>query len=126
MGMTRLMRGIAPMGVHMMLRATPTSVAPGTVSFVASNLGWRAHELVILPLTAGAAAGQRVPGPDGRVDETGSLGEASNSCADGTGEGIDSGAVSWTTVVLRPGRYELICNLRNHYADGMFDELSVK
>lgn len=126
MGMTAPMRGVAPMGARMMLRATPTSVAAGTVSFVASNRGWRTHELVILPLAAGASAGQRIPGSDGRVDETGSLGEASSSCAAGTGEGIASGAAGWTTVTLEAGRYELVCNLRNHYANGMFDEITVR
>jgi uncharacterized cupredoxin-like copper-binding protein len=125
MGMTTTMGGVAPMGAHMRLSATPSSVPAGTVTLVASNLGWRTHELVILPLANGAAAGQRVPGADGKVDETGSLGEASSSCSAGTGEGIASGAVSWTTVVLKPGRYELVCNLRNHYADGMYQELTV-
>jgi len=28
-------------------------------------------------------------------------------------------------VTLPPGRYELICNLPNHYADGMYQELVV-
>ena len=45
--------------------------------------------------------------------------------ASGTGDGITSGTVSWTTVTLPPGRYELICNLPNHYADGMYQELVV-
>jgi uncharacterized cupredoxin-like copper-binding protein len=33
--------------------------------------------------------------------------------------------VGWTTIDLRPGRYELVCNLRNHYANGMHQELDV-
>ncbi len=125
MGMTRMMGGTAPLGAHMMLRAAPATIPAGQISIVASNLGWRTHELVILPLAAGAVAGQRVPGSDGKVAETGSLGEASHSCGSGTGEGITSGTVSWTTVTLRPGHYELICNLPNHYADGMYQELVV-
>ena len=80
---------------------------------------------MILPLAGGAAAGQRVPGSDGKVAETGSLGEASHSCGSGTGNGITSGTVSWTTVALPPDPYELICNLPNHYADGMYQELVV-
>jgi uncharacterized cupredoxin-like copper-binding protein len=119
MGMTRMIGGTAPLSAHMMLRVSPATIPAGQISVVASNLGWRTHELVILPLAAGAAAGQRVPGGDGKVAETGSLGEASHSCGSGTGEGITSGTVSWTTVTLPPGRYELICNLPNHYADGM-------
>jgi len=125
MGMTKMMGGTAPMGAHMMLMAAPASVPAGRVSLVASNMGWRTHELVILPLAAGSTAGQLVPGPDGKVDETASMGEASKKCAAGTGDGITAGSVGWTTVTLTRGRYELICNLVNHYADGMHQELTV-
>ncbi len=123
--MGRMMGGTAPRGVPMMLRASTSSVPAGQVSLVAANLGGRVHELVILPLADGAVAGQRVPGADGQVDETGSLGEASASCAAGTGDGIAPGTVGWTTVTLAPGRYELVCNLPNHYAAGMYQELVV-
>ncbi len=125
MGMTQKMGGTAPMGAHMMLRAAPATAPAGQISLVASNMGWRTHELVILPLAAGTAAGQRAAGSDGKVVETGSLGESSSSCAAGTGEGITAGAVGWTTVTLARGRYELLCNLANHYADGMHQELVI-
>jgi len=125
MGMTRMMGGVAPMGSHMMLRALPATVPAGKVSFVVGNMGWRTHEMVVLPLAPGQAAGQRVPGADGKVDETGSLGEASASCAAGTGEGIKAGTVGWVTLNLAPGRYEVVCNLRNHYANGMHQLLVV-
>ncbi|MEO7058905.1 MAG: hypothetical protein ABI083_04255 [Lapillicoccus sp.] len=126
MGMTQMMGGDAPMGARMTLAPTPTTVPAGVVSLVAQNLGWRTHELVVLPLEGAAAAGQRVPGADGKVDETGSLGEASASCAGGSGEGITTGAVGWATLTLAPGRYELVCNLKNHYANGMYHELDVR
>ena len=126
MGMTRVSGGTAPLGAPMMLRAQPVSVPAGRVSLVAANLGWRTHELVVLPLASGASDGQRVPGADGKVDEAGSLGEASRSCAPGTGDGIESGAVGWVTLDLAPGRYELVCNLTNHYADGMHQALVVR
>jgi uncharacterized cupredoxin-like copper-binding protein len=125
MGMTQMMGGVAPLAAHMRLRAAPATVAAGTVTLVAMNLGWRTHELVVVPLAVGAEAGQRIPGPDGKVDETGSLGEASTSCGAGAGDGIHAGSVGWTTLTLAPGRYELLCNLRNHYADGMYQELVV-
>ena len=125
MGMSQMMGGTAPLGAHMMLRAVPASVRAGKVSLVAENRGWRTHELVILPLAPGEQAGQRVPGPDGKADEKGSLGEASASCGAGAGDGIRAGTVSWTTLTLAPGRYELICNLPNHYADGMYQGLRV-
>lgn len=125
MGMSRMMGGIAPMGAPMRLVARPGTVRSGPVSFVVENSGWRTHELVVLPLAAGAVAGQRVPGQDGTVDESGSLGEASASCVAGEGDGIGSGAVGWVTVTLAPGHYELVCNLENHYANGMRQELVV-
>jgi uncharacterized cupredoxin-like copper-binding protein len=125
MGMTQMMDGVAPMGAHMSASVSPPTVAAGQVSLVASNRGWRTHELVMLPLANDATAGQRIPGGDGKVDETGSLGEASKSCSSGIGDGIHSGAVGWITITLAPGQYELICNLQNHYADGMHQELTV-
>lgn len=126
MGMSRMMGGDAPLGAHMMLRAFPAVVPAGTVTLVVENVGWRTHEVVVLPLAAGQAAGDRVPAADGKVDETGSLGEASASCAEGSGEGIDSGTVGWTSLTLAPGRYELVCNLRNHYANGMYQAITVR
>jgi uncharacterized cupredoxin-like copper-binding protein len=125
MNMQRMIGGTAPLGAHMMLRGAPATIRSGQVSFVTENFGWRSHELVILPLGRDAEAGQRTPGPDGKIDETGSLGEASANCVAGTGEGIPSGAVGWVTVTLPPGTYELVCNLANHYADGMYQRVTV-
>ncbi len=125
MGMTQMMGGTAPKGAHMMLRISAATVTAGQVSLVASNLGWRTHELVILKLAGGTATGSRVPATNGKVAETDSVGEASRSCGSGKGDGITSGSVGWTTVTLTPGRYELVCNLPNHYADGMHAQLTV-
>ncbi|HEX7406009.1 MAG TPA: sulfocyanin-like copper-binding protein, partial [Candidatus Nanopelagicaceae bacterium] len=125
MGMTRMMGGDAPRGGHMRLTAIPSTFAAGKVTIVVTNMGWRTHELVVLPLAVDQSAGQRIPGSDGKVDETGSLGEASNSCGAGTGNGITAGSVGWTTLTLAPGRYEFVCNLKNHYANGMYQEVVV-
>jgi uncharacterized cupredoxin-like copper-binding protein len=119
MGMMQTMSGTAPITAVMRLQATPATAPAGQISFVVTNSGWRTHEMVILSLAPGAAAGQRTPGSDGKVSETGSLGEASSGCAAGPGTGITSGSVGWVTATLAPGRYELLCNLANHYADGM-------
>ena len=113
-------------GGMMRLVATPTSVASGQVSFVATNTGSVNHELVVLPLPGNQIVGTRAIQPDGTVDETSSLGEASNSCAAGTGDGIAPGSSSWVTVTLAPGRYELVCNLPGHYAAGMYAQLTVR
>jgi Sulfocyanin (SoxE) domain len=100
-------------------------VPAGTVSLRVVNQGVRTHELVVLPLSAGQIAGARPVGADGRVDETGSLGEASHSCGAGAGDGIAARATGWVTLTLGPGRYELVCNLPGHYAAGMHAELDV-
>lgn len=126
MGMMRMMGGVAPYGSHMMLRAMPSRVPAGQVSLVVANVGWRTHELVVLPLRPGHRAGQRVIGADGRVSEAGSLGEASATCAAGEGDGIRSGAAGWVTLTLPAGSYELVCNLRNHYRSGMRQQLTVE
>lgn len=125
MGMSTMMGGTAPVGARMLLRAAPASVPHGQVSVVADNRGWRTHELVILPLAAGAVAGRRTVGADGKVTEDGSIAEASTSCGAGPGDGITAGSSSWVSLTLPAGRYELVCNLANHYADGMYQELDV-
>ena len=113
-------------GGMMRLTADASSVAHGTVSFVATNLGSINHELVILPLPDNQIVGTRPLRDDSTVDETASIGEASNSCGSDTGDGIAPGASSWTTVTLAPGRYELVCNLPGHYAAGMYTQLTVR
>ena len=120
-----MMGGVAPAGSRMLLTAAPAGSAAGRVTFIAANRGWRIHELVVLPLPPGAAAGERRVRSDGTVDEAGSLAETSAGCAAGTGDGIGSGQVGWVTVSLPTGRYELVCNERNHYVDGMHQEFVV-
>lgn len=118
------MMGNAMMG-RGSITVSPSSVGAGEVSFRVLNAGTVVHELVILPLPS-SGAGSRATGADGTVSETGSLGEASATCGEGTGEGIAPGAAAWVTLQLPAGRYELICNLPGHYASGMFAELDVR
>lgn len=112
-------------GRWMMMRLRPQAVPSGKVSIVAYNHGARPHELLALPLPGGAHVGARRVGPDQTVDENGSLGEASRTCGAGAGEGIAPGGVGWVNLTLKPGRYELVCNLPGHYAAGMATELDV-
>ena len=110
---------------RMRLVTDRTSAAAGTVSLVLSNAGSKAHELVVLPLAAGQQAGTRAVGADQKVDETGSLGEASLTGGSGAGDGIQPGTAGWTTLDLPAGRYEILCNLPGHYAAGMYAEITV-
>lgn len=115
----------APLGIPMRLHTSTTTAPAGQVSFVAQNMARRTHELVILPLAPGQQPGTRTPGADGKIDETGSVGEVSNPCGAGTGDGLTAGTTGWVTLTLAPGRYELVCNEANHYANGMWAELDV-
>ena len=115
----------AMMGGSARIYATPAAVPAGIVSFRVANTGSLVHEFLVLPLAAGSHVGQRPVGTDDRVDEAGSLAEASQTCGAGAGDGIDSGALGWVTVTLTPGHYELVCNLTGHYAAGMYTELVV-
>ncbi len=117
-----MMMGQAPMRASLV--ASPSTVPAGRVSFVVSNTGVLVHELVILPLPTDGP-GTRPTGTDGKIDESQSLGEASHSCGAGVGDGIAPGSTGWTTVNLRAGRYELVCDQPWHYAAGMFDVLTV-
>ena len=132
-GMGGQMRGPMPgpmMGgtagsAMMPVMVTPSTAAAGTVSLRVTNAGVMTHELVVLPLPEGQAVGDRAVGTDGRVDETGSLGEVSRTCGAGSGDGLAPGSTGWTTLQLTAGRYELVCNLPGHYAAGMSALLSV-
>ncbi|MGW9030498.1 sulfocyanin-like copper-binding protein [Streptomyces sp. NPDC055722] len=119
-----------PPGWHgmgmMRLVAYPSTVPAGKVTLRVVNTGALSHEVVVLPLPVGQAAGERAVGSNGRVAETGSLGEASRTCGAGSGDGIVPGATGWSTVTLEPGRYELVCNFPGHYAAGMHTELDVR
>jgi hypothetical protein len=101
----------------------PSSVPAGPVSLRVHNTGALTHEVMVLPLGPNQYPGQRAIGTDGRVDEAGSVGEASHSCGADAGEGILAGATARTTVNLPPGRYELLCNIAGHYGAGMYAEL---
>ena len=113
------MMGGAARTTMMQVLVTPSTAAAGTVSLRVTNTGVMTHELVVLPLPDGQAVGDRAVGTDGRVDETGSLGEVSRTCGAGSGDGLAPGSTGWATQQLAAGRYELVCNLPGHYAAGM-------
>ena len=110
----------------MTLRTDRVSVAAGQpVSFVARNLGSLVHELVVLPLSAGTAAGSMAIAGDQKVSESSIRGEASKQCGAGAGSGIGPGTTGWVTVTLPPGAYALVCNIAGHYSAGMWAEFTV-
>ncbi|MEU8251539.1 plastocyanin/azurin family copper-binding protein [Nonomuraea sp. NPDC048916] len=112
--------------MRMTLSVKPSTVPAGTVSLRVFNKSTNlAHEAVVLPLPSGQSVGKRAVGSGQRVDEKGSFGEAARNCGPGEGEGIAPGSMSWTTLTLRPGQYEVVCNFPGHYAAGMYAKLTV-
>lgn len=110
-------------GAAMRILLGRATVPAGTVSLRVTNTGSIVHELVVLPLGPGAPVGVRPVGTDDRVSEIGSLGEASTTCGRGAGDGIEPGTITWVTLHLLAGNYEVVCNLPGHYAAGMYAEL---
>jgi uncharacterized cupredoxin-like copper-binding protein len=107
------------------LYATPSLIHAGEVTFVATNVGALTHELLILPAPRNGV-GSRDMKSNGTIDESTSLAEASSACGAGPGGGITPGTSSWVTLHLSPGRYELLCDEPWHYANGMYQGLSVQ
>ena len=112
-------------GGMMRIQSDTAHVRAGAIALRVANTGSLVHELIVLPLAPNQRVGSRPVGNDGRVDETGSVAEVSRTCGPGAGDGINPGALSWSTVQLQPGRYELLCNLAGHYRSGMYTELTV-
>jgi len=112
-------------GGGMRLSADHATAPHGTVSFLVTNSGSIKHEMVVLPLLNSRDVGVRPIDGHARVDEKGSLGEASKSGGSGAGEGIVPGASGWVTATLAPGQYELVCDLAGHYTAGMYTQLTV-
>lgn len=113
------------MGDMMRLTSSRADAPAGTVTLRLYNAGTIKHELVVLPLADGQQIGGRSVGAHGAVGEADSLGEASKTGAEGTGDGIEPGTTGWVTLDLPPGRYEIACNIENHYAAGMYTLLIV-
>jgi hypothetical protein len=89
-------------GGAMGLIADHATLPHGTVSFLVTNDGSMAHEMVVLPLAGSRTAGARSAGDDGKIDKAGSLGEASKTGGASAGDGITPGASGWVTVALAP------------------------
>jgi uncharacterized cupredoxin-like copper-binding protein len=86
-------------------------VAAGRFTITARNTGKIVHELILIRT-------DRAPGSfavaNGRVSETGSVGEISET---------KPGASGTHTFQLKPGRYVLVCNIAGHYQAGMYGSL---
>ena len=94
------------------MTATPTSVPAGPVTFTVENTGTIKHEMVVVKLDGTALT----VGNDGKVSEEGSVGEIGD---------VEPGKTESTTLDLKAGQYELVCNIKDHYKLGMHVPLTV-
>jgi uncharacterized cupredoxin-like copper-binding protein len=98
------------------IKLDKSSVPSGTVRFDISNDGKIKHEFVVLKTNI---APGKLPLKNG---------EANEEIAESPGEvpGIASGKKKTLDVVMKPGKYVLLCNLPGHYKAGQYTGISVK
>jgi uncharacterized cupredoxin-like copper-binding protein len=98
--------------------AAPRHLAPGRVRFIVANDGPDLHELIVVRDPSGVLPLR----DDGlTVSE-----EALAPVELGSLEPGAPGSVRDLTVTLRPGRYEIFCNMAGHYMGGMHAVLVVR
>ena len=94
---------------EMFVKPSKTSISAGKVTFVAHNSGTLMHELMI----------ERVPlkmeGPGKPVEDA----------AQGMIQDMQGGGHGRMTVRLKPGTYELFCNVPGHYSAGQHTTFTV-
>jgi uncharacterized cupredoxin-like copper-binding protein len=95
----------------------PRHLAPGRVRLVVANDGPDLHELIVVRDPAGALPLRT----DGLTVNEESLAPVEL----GSLEPGAPGSVRDLTVTLRPGRYEIFCNMAGHYMGGMHAVLVV-
>jgi uncharacterized cupredoxin-like copper-binding protein len=99
------------------ITVSPARVRAGDVRVLLRNRGPDAHELIIVK-----AGGGRLPlrSDDLTVDE-----ETLDPSTAGALEPQAPGTVNTMRLHLRPGRYEMFCNMAGHYLGGMRAQLVV-
>jgi uncharacterized cupredoxin-like copper-binding protein len=85
----------------------------GTVTFTMTNYGTITHEMLIVKTDI--APGQIAIGADGRFNED----DPASKVVDEISE-YEPGTSVTKSFDLAPGRYQLVCNIPNHYKSGMF------
>ena len=98
--------------------AVPRRIAPGRVRFEVTNDGPDLHELIVVRDPANAPLPMRADGLT--VDE-----DALDPRKVGSLEPGAPGSLRGLTLRLRPGRYEIFCNMAGHYLGGMHAVLLV-
>ena len=89
----------------------PASAPAGTLNFDVRNAGPTAHELVVIRT---ALAATELPVKDGTVDEEDKRMQHIDEVED-----LEKDSRVTFSVGLTPGHYVLVCNIKDHYTQGM-------
>ena len=90
-----------------------SSAKAGAVTFKVKNVGDFKHELVVIKTNTKAA---KLKLKGGRAVETGKVGEVE----------VAGGKAKSLKLTLKKGHYALICNIGDHYSEGMHKDFTVK
>ena len=90
-----------------------SSAKAGAVTFKVKNVGDFKHELIVVKTKTKAS---KLKVKDGRAVDAGNLGEVE----------VDSGKTKSLRLKLKKGHYALICNIGDHYTEGMHKDFTVK
>ena len=90
----------------------------GDVKFTIDNQGTIPHEFIIVKTDF--ALGKIPLGPDNRFDE-----EGDGLSVPGEISEWNPGTTGTVTLKLDAGKYQLLCNIAGHYANGMYTQLTV-
>lgn len=105
---------------EMSIELSQTTVPAGPVQFVVKNAGKVPHEFVVLK---NDLSDKKLPLKGDKLDEDakglkniGEIGE----------DKLKSGVTETLNANLTPGKYLIVCNIKNHFKRGMTTELTVK
>lgn len=105
---------MAKMGIN----ASPQSVRPGPVTFKVTNLASKIiHEVIVAKLPDNVAKLD--------YDETTTMVKEETLQSFGSVKEIEPTRTAALTVILKPGKYLLYCNLPGHYMAGMWTVVEV-
>jgi iron uptake system component EfeO len=96
---------------------TPTSAAPGDVTFKVANKGTQAHELIVVKTDTRADA---LPVSGSKVDET------TLTVVDEVEDVAAGSTADLVLTDLAAGHYAIFCNIEGHYSQGMHADFDVK
>jgi uncharacterized cupredoxin-like copper-binding protein len=94
--------------------AGASTAKAGTVSFKVKNTVSNPHELIVIRTSTKAA--KLKTGSGGKASDKGKVGEVE----------VGGKATKTLKLKLKKGHYALICNIANHYMEGMRKDFTVK